>query len=340
MQAVTRKEFLAGVTSTLFWAGCDSFGAKGGFSFAVLNPDSMVGGAGLCVVMITPSGKTYLFDAANGDYKYEKKMNNGKDIIAPWLKAHNIDVIDGLIISHYHADHFGGFLWLADNFPIKKIWNNNFLPDMNELQVHDMAEYLCARRVLDKWAEKNPGCLIENLKGGDDLGWNEPDVEFDVVWPPKDKYIEPIKDRKDYVVGDGIFHHLLNANSNALRVTAFGKVFFIIGDIQPDYMKKVMRPQLEKEGKWGCDIAVLPAHGTKSEVAIEDISAMSPRPHAVVAALGNRPWMMDCGKTVVNLYSKAGYKAYSTNIHGDVVADKNADISLETPPKLYPHDPK
>ena len=102
-----------------------------GFSFTVLNPDSMVGGAGQCVVLRMPSGRTYLYDAGNGDFTGRKTKNNGKDLIAPWLRARGISRIDGLVISHYHADHFGGFLWLKDNFPVARVFNNDYVPSLH-----------------------------------------------------------------------------------------------------------------------------------------------------------------------------------------------------------------
>lgn len=102
--------------------------ARSRFALTVLNPDCMVGGAGQCCVLRMPSGNVYLFDTGNGDCKGEKTKNNGKDIIAPWLRARGITKIDGLVISHYHADHFGGFLWLKDHFEIGRVFNNNYTP--------------------------------------------------------------------------------------------------------------------------------------------------------------------------------------------------------------------
>lgn len=337
--ALTRREFFGGISAAVCLAGCRSVGEGGGFSFSVLNPDCMVGGAGLCVVMRTPLGKTYLFDTANGDFRGKKRKNNGRDIVAPWLKAHGIDVIDGLVISHYHADHFGGFLWLSENFPVRRVFNNGFVPPLDGLSVDDRGEYTCARTALDRWAARHPGRLVEGLKSGDDLGWNEDDVDFDVVWPPHEGPVCSEKDRPGYGKADGTFHHLLNANSNALRVTAFGKVFFIMGDIQPDYLRSSMRPALERVGKWGCDFAVLPAHGTMSSEAIVDIKEMKPRPKTVVASLGNVSWMMNTGLDVIRRYSEAGFSAFSTNVHGDVAAALNGSAVVAPSPRLYPYDP-
>lgn len=319
---MTRRRFLEGAAAFSFAIGCTSAAkGKGEFILTVLQPKCFPnGGAGLCVVLQTPSGKTYLFDTANGDAHGRHSLNNGRDIVVPWLRARGISAIDGLIISHYHGDHFGGFLWMWNNFPIKKVFNNSYLPDTAGMTERDLAEYRAGRKALDDWAKAHPGMLVESLKEGDELGWDEPDVAFDVVWPPKEGYVKPLENRQGYAKRDNPFHHLLNGNSNALRITAFGKVFFIIGDIQPDYMRAYMRPYLERQGKWGCDFAVLPSHGTKPEVSSVDISAMSPRPKAVVASLGDLPWMMNCGRSVVETFSRHGFRAFSTNIHGHVQA--------------------
>jgi len=329
-----RREFiqLAGASALSFAVGCRTGkdGSEDGvFRFDVLNPDCMAGGAGQCVIMRTPGGKTYLYDTGNGDFTGRKPKNNGKDIVVPWLKAHGIEKVDGLVVSHYHADHFGGLLWMWDHFPIAKIFNNNFTPDFKGLTEHDVTEYKVARKMLDDWGRAHPGCLVENTKAGDELGWNEPGVTFDVVWPPKDGYVKPLSNRKDYTANDNHFHHLLNGNSTALRVTAGGCVFFIVGDIQPDYARAYMRPAMEREGSWGCDVAVLPSHGTVPHEMVKDVNAMRPRPKTVIASLGNMKWMLEVGRAVERIYGSAGYEAYSTCLRGDIACDGLGVVSLD-----------
>jgi len=334
----TRKEFIGGFSASLVGlaSGCRTWSTASGFSMTVLNPDSMVGGAGQCVVMRTPKGKTYLYDTGNGDFWGKKAKNNGRDIVAPWLTAHGISKIDGLIISHYHADHFGGLLWLWDHFPIARIFNNNNTPDLGGLSECDLMEYKVPRKCLDDWGRAHPGCLVENTKAGDDLGWNEDGVRFDVVWPPKEGYVKPLENRAGYLPGDNPFHHLLNANSTALRIVADGRTFFIAGDIQPDYVRQCMRPKMEREGTWGCDLLVLPAHGTMSENLLADVNAMKPRPRTVIASLGNLPWMIDCGKDVRRIYGAAGYETYATCLDGDVSFTEDVSVRTDAS-KIYRH---
>ena len=281
----------------------------------VLNPESYRRGCGLCVAIQTPSGKTYLFDTGVG---CDRRRNNGRTIIIPWLRARGVKAIDGLVVSHYHSDHFGGLFSLCPDFPIRRIFNNNFNPPGADGKPKLNGEGRQCRDLLDAWAKAHPGALVEDLREGTDLGWDEPGVSFEIVWPPRDAYIREISDRPGYGANDTVYHHLLNGNSNALRITVGQKVFFILSDIQPDYIEKYMIPYLQPKGKWGCDVCILPAHGTKPEVAVGQIGRMDPKPAAVVAPLGNSPWMIGCAKSCRRIYEAAGYRFYSTNQDGHV----------------------
>jgi len=312
------------------------------FTFAVLNPDCMAGGAGQCVVMLTPGGKCYLYDTANGCPHTNKVKNNGKDIIVPWLKAHGVGAIDGLIISHYHADHFGGFLWMYDHFPIKKVFDNSFVPsDGKPLREHDAIELARARGALDDWEKTHPGMLVRNTNSGTPLGWDEDGVKFEVVWPPKEGHVGPVANFRKTSETDFPYHHLLNANSTGLRVTVGKRTFFIAGDIQEQYVTAYMRPYLEKKGLWTCDVLVLPSHGNAR--SRDDVLAMNPRPKIAIGAIGNLPsWMIAAGKTSQRVFLEAGIETYTTNIHGDIVVTTDGDaLSVSTDPsKLYAYDPK
>jgi competence protein ComEC len=57
-------------------------------------------GQGDSTLIVTPNGKTLLIDAGpNG---------KGREVILPYLQAHQITSLDAIIASHYHADHIGG----------------------------------------------------------------------------------------------------------------------------------------------------------------------------------------------------------------------------------------
>ena len=336
MKALTRKEFVGGLSASLCLAGCRSFDERGGFSLTVLNPDCMCGGAGLAVVIRTPSGKTYLFDTGNGDFRGRRGKNNGRDIIEPWLKERGITSIDGLILSHYHADHFGGLLYLAEHFPIRRIYDNSYVPGFGPEASRREVE--TPRRLLAEWERRHPGCLRRNLVAGDDLGWDEPGVSFEVAWPPETGYCKPLPPREGKPNTSP--HHLLNANSTALRITVEGREIFIFGDINCDYIEAYMRPWMQARGAWHCDVAVLPAHGIP-ETRGEQVASMSPKPKSVIGAIGNLPWMMRAARRGMECHVAAGFETYYTCLHGDVTVrvGSGACPVFEANGRLHPYEP-
>ena len=69
-----------------------------------------------------------------------------------------------------------------------------------------------------------------------------------------------------------------------------------------------------------------------------NIAAMKPLPKVAIASLGNLKWMFASGRRAVDIYSKMGIKAYSTNLHGDVSVFTDGrviDVSTDST-KLYP----
>ena len=332
-QKLGRRDFLAAATAATVTGGSMCVRAdlpQGRFEMTVINPEVVSGGCGLCVIMRTPAGRTYLFDTANGMDRAAK--NNGKDIIIPWLKKRGIGKIDGLILSHYHSDHFGGLLYLADHFEIGHVFDNSFEP----LNAYGNGEVDSAKRCLFDWEKKHPGHVTRYLVEGDDLGWNEPGVRFDVVWPPKTGYCKPLERGPDYK-RNGSLHHLLNANSTGLRIRV-GKIdYLILGDINADYVAEYMRPYMERKGTWTANVVVLHCHGIPDDKGA-NVAAMKPLPEVSIASLGNMKWMFNAGRNSVATYSKMGIQAYSTNLHGDIsVSTDGRTLDVATDPaKLYP----
>lgn len=331
----TRREFIAAVAAATAAAGSASRAAEikpaGRFEMTVINPECVSGGAGLCVIMRTPSGKTYLFDTACG-IEESGDMNNGREIIAPWLEKRGIKRIDGLILSHYHSDHFGGLLYLADHFEIGHIFDNSYEPISSQ---HPKGEMFEAKRCLYRWEKKNPGRLTRYLAEGDPLGWDEPGVRFDVVWPPRTGYCTPLSSGPD-AARNGSEHHLLNANSTGLSVTVGCVRYLILGDINADYVAAYMRPYMERKGTWNADVLVLHQHGIPDDNGV-NVAAMKPLPKVAIASLSNLKWMFGEARKMMGIYTKMGVEAYATNLHGNIGVSSDGaaiDVALEGS-KLY-----
>ena len=330
-----RREFLAGAAAL---AASGGFAVEmqsvpaGCFEMTVINPEVVSGGAGLCVIMRTPAGRTYLFDAANGN----DKKSNGKDIIIPWLEKLGITKIDGLILSHYHSDHFGGLPYLLDHLEIEHVFDNSFEP----LNAYGNTEVNSGKRCLFNWEKNHPGAVTRYLVEGDKLGWDEPGVKFDVVWPPKTGYCTALDRGPDYK-RNGSTHHLLNANSTGLRIRVGEIDYLILGDINSDYVTEYMRPYMQRKGAWTANVVVLHCHGIPDDKGT-NIAAMKPLPEVAIASLGNLRWMFEEGRKSVDIYSKMGIKAYATNLHGNVSVatdGRKFDVSTDAS-NLFPEKEK
>src|SRR6185436_6435457 len=77
---------------------------------------------GIAIAVQTPKGKTYLVDTgivAGGH-------DTGRDIIAPFLRAHKIAEIDGIVHTHPHEDHYGGTAYLLQHFKVKRVIDSGY----------------------------------------------------------------------------------------------------------------------------------------------------------------------------------------------------------------------
>lgn len=300
------------------------------FRFTVLNCECVNQAPGQCVVIETPEGKVFAFDTANGNIGDEKNpacRSNGKDILVPFLKKRGYDHLDGLIISHAHIDHFGGFNWLKYNWPVSRLWDNGFMmPGMDPKDYR--GELGAYARLRDEFSAENPGAY-QVVHAGMKLDWGK-DVDVEVIWPPKGG-VAILKDRAN-PKEDTPVHHLVNASSIAVRIT-YGEVsFFIAGDIQEDYFERSMARQVPPE-KLKCDVCVLPAHG----IHTTKLEASLTRPKLALIGIGNRTYMYETPKVARRIYEAVGSKVYVSNEVGDItVTTDGKSLDVSTNGRLYP----
>ena len=73
-------------------------------------------GYGNCLLVQFPDGKTLLFDA--GSMGIERV---GERVIAPALWRQGVRRLDAVVLSHHDADHYNGFLQVAERIPVGKV---------------------------------------------------------------------------------------------------------------------------------------------------------------------------------------------------------------------------
>lgn len=291
-------------------AGETTKNAAGRFTLTCFDVPDIQRGCGLALVMQTPAGRTFLYDTGNGypsttePSGWVGNHNTGRDLIAPLLGQRGVKTIDGLIISHSHYDHFGGFVWLIDHFPIQKLYDPAYeMPGRAEGDYSgELGHYAKLRAQF-----RQQGGEYQAIHAGDKLPWDDR-LEVEVLAPPKEFFHE--RNPKNRPKNDPPAHYLLNANSTILRIRHGDVVFVLGGDIEAEDQRVSLLPSLPP-GKLKCDVLIAPGHGLH---AIPEF-AEAAKPKIVVASIFSR---YAKGMPAWKVYGATGATVYATGIHGNV----------------------
>lgn len=288
-------------------AQADEPTGSGKLTLTCLNIPDVQRGAGLAVVIRTPSGRTYLYDTGVGYPKgdgWEGDHNTARDVIVPFLKANGVQSLDGIAISHAHYDHFGGLLWLVDHFPVKKLIDSGytFHGAMPENYVTELDDYA---RLRQRFADR-PGAY-QAAHAGDTLDWGA-GLKIEVLAPPKTFFSEAHPENRPQ--NDPPAHYLVNANSLGLRIQHGQMVFLLPGDIQAEDQLQSLLPAVPAE-KLKCHVLMAPGHGIH---AVPEFAAAA-RPEITVASVHAR---YGKGIRAHKVYGDVGSKVLVTGIDGTV----------------------
>ncbi|MDD5629924.1 MAG: MBL fold metallo-hydrolase, partial [Elusimicrobia bacterium] len=113
-----------------------------------------------------PNGKTALIDAGPAP---DPKSKYTTPIVSNFLTKHGVKKIDYLVLTHPHADHYGGMPYVFDNLEVDSFYDsgvNNTSASGDEL-------------VRGKAAQE-PSCSVSRPAEGDSLSW-APGVEVKVL---------------------------------------------------------------------------------------------------------------------------------------------------------------
>jgi competence protein ComEC len=230
--------------------------ATGKFIVTVLNIPDIQRGAGLAVVLQTPGGKTWLYDTGSAypdEQGWVQDFNSGRDLIVPFLKERGITELEGVLISHAHYDHFGGLIWLKDNFPIKQLIDSGYeFPDKSSPNYSSELRHYSVVRAEFKQRGK-----YREAHSGDKLALDD-QLETEVLAPPKGFFGNPPGAVR--APNDPPAHYLVNANSLGIRIQHGDIVFYLPGDIQSDDIDLNLLPSLDL-AKIKCNVLIAPGHG-------------------------------------------------------------------------------
>lgn len=260
-------------------------------------------GWGQAIIIRTPLGKTYLYDT--GSNYPDAGFDAGKDMIAPFLEENKIKEIDGILISHSHNDHFGGFNYLMNNYKINNLWDSGY-SETSDLEYDEIYK----PNFIQKGGQYSTVCK------GTKLHWDE-NLEIEVLSPPKDYLYE---DSLNF--SDPVDHHNPNLNSLVLRIKYKDCVFLFTGDLN-EYGQKYLIDNYDFEKS---KISVLAlGHGGAFSFFAEKLN-----PEIVVSSCLNG--VEGPALEAQSVYSKVGSKVYATCWNGIVCIEcdgKNCSVNVE-----------
>lgn len=89
-------------------------------------------GQGDAIHIKTPNDKHLLVDAG----RWSPGGNSGEEVILPYLEESGINRLDGIVLSHPHADHIGGIIDIIETIPVDTIYQTRADYDSNLYQTY------------------------------------------------------------------------------------------------------------------------------------------------------------------------------------------------------------
>lgn len=237
-------------------------------------------GQGDASLVELPDNKIMLIDGGAYD------PDIGRMVIAPYLWSKGIGQIDFMVLSHPHPDHYGGFIYILDNFKVREVW-------LNGRMVSDAEEFF------QKIQEKKVPYRV--LRRGD--VFEAKDYKIYILHPYDEFYTDSPR---------GGFSNQ-NNDSMVLKIESSDISILFTGDIEIE-----TEEDLIYLGKWlKSDIIKVPHHGGKTSSSERFLKIVSPK-IAVVSAGKNNPFNHP-HREIIERYKSAGVRLFRTDMHGAVI---------------------
>jgi competence protein ComEC len=248
---------------------------------------------GLSLLVQTPAGDAYLIDTGPKG----KTHDAGKDVLGPLLKARGVRQLAGIVLTHSHADHYGGAPWLLENFPVKCLVDSGY-------EGRGQSD---AYRAIRRQAQER-GAQYVAVHAGDRLSWDKA-LEVEVLSPPKEFLnldADPAKVSE---------HSVLNNNSLVLRIQHGKNVFLLPADAygsEGSYLVKNWPAD-----KLRANVLSAPHHGFNSTSGYAALIKPEVVVASCVAHYDNSP-IASPGDQAMKIFGPVGAKVYSTAWNGSV----------------------
>ena len=210
-------------------------------------------GQGDGAALFTPRGGVWLVDGGGDPHGH---WDPGERIVVPFLLWHRVSVVDDIVVTHAHPDHFAGLISVVRDLKVRRLWwsghgEEALAPLLGAAKERGVEIHTFA----DGAVPVLPGGSVEKLHptpGGDELFF--PELGF-------------------------------NDNSVVLRLSFGGRRLLMTGDIEElaeSWILEHAHPQLD------ADVLKIAHHGSRTSSGAAFLAAVAPKQCVISVGIGNR----------------------------------------------------
>jgi competence protein ComEC len=233
-------------------------------------------------VLIETTSRRLLFDLGPS---YGADSDAGSAVIVPYLRARGFKAVDGLILSHFDADHIGGLRGVLDSMRLG--WVASSIPRSENIWKGAPERFFVCQR-------------------GDVWEWDG--VRFEFVHPDQK---ELKKGATKSAATSGIKS---NSTSCVLKVSASGVSALLTADVEANDEKRILKRS--SHNSLQADVLFAPNHGGKTSSSDAFITAVSPK--LAVFQLGFRNRFKYPDANVLQRYKDHGIAIHRTDELGAI----------------------
>ncbi|CAN5429814.1 DNA internalization-related competence protein ComEC/Rec2 [soil metagenome] len=237
-------------------------------------------GQGDAIHVRTPSDKHFFVDTG----RWTPMGNSGEQVLLPYIQHLGINKLDGIILSHPHADHIGGLTALMKSVPIDTIYHSSYPYDS---QLYEQYNQLAEKKDIP----------IRDVAAGDIITL-DPLIKIFVVGPE----------------ATGTPDRNPNNHSLSIRLQYGETSFLFTGDAEVNQER-----QLVDRYSDFLDVSFLKAghHGSRTSSTGYFIETV--KPDIAVASLSFRNRFNHPNNEAVTNLANAGAKKYFTSLSGALI---------------------